>query len=131
RTVQRAGELLALTFARGDLQLAALSPGNLVWRTDDPTLHRRMQRTYSRDLVARPVPLALRVRARAGLPLALVARDDRHEVEVVAALPLALAEKLPLTLELLREQLGRLGGTPYVLGTLDAEPLDLVLAPKS
>ena len=33
-------------------------------------------------------------------------------------MPLAKAEKQPLTTERLREQLGRLGGTPFKLGEL-------------
>ena len=35
-----------------------------------------------------------------------------------SAMPLAQAEKQPLTTERLREQLGRLGGTPFKLGEL-------------
>jgi putative protease len=38
--------------------------------------------------------------------------------KVESAMPLAKAEKLPLTEEKLREQLGRLGGTPFRLGEL-------------
>jgi putative protease len=131
-SVHPQGELLEVVFHRGDVQLAAISEGNLLWRTDDPTLRRRMERTYARDRVARRVPLFMRVRARAGEPLAVMVRDDRgHEVSVEAEEPLALAEKHPLTLALLREQLGRLGQTPFDLADLEAEPLDPVLAPKS
>ena len=48
-----------------------------------------------------------------------------------------LAEKFPLTIELLREQLGRLGQTPFELasvelqGATDEAPADAVMTPKS
>src|SRR6185369_7539974 len=39
-------------------------------------------------------------------------------VKIASAVPLAAAEKQPLSTERLREQLGRLGGTPFRLGEL-------------
>ena len=46
-------------------------------------------------------------------------------------MPLAQAEKQPLTTERLREQLGRLGGTPFKLGELKNELAGEVLLPVS
>ena len=46
------------------------------------------------------------------------ARRGGHVVKVDSAMPLAAAQKQPLTTERLREQLGRLGGTPFKLGDL-------------
>ena len=49
----------------------------------------------------------------------MIARDEEsHVVQLDSAMPLAKAEKQPLTIERLREQLGRLGGTPFKLGEL-------------
>ena len=46
-------------------------------------------------------------------------------------MPLAKAEKQPLTTESLREQLGRLGGTPFRLGELKNHLSGEVLLPVS
>ena len=49
----------------------------------------------------------------------LIARDELgHIAQAQSAAPLARAEKQPLTTEKLRDQLGRLGGTPFQLGEL-------------
>jgi putative protease len=48
-----------------------------------------------------------------------------------STMPLAKAEKLPLSEEKLREQLGRLGGTPFQLGKLDNFLTGEVLLPVS
>ena len=55
----------------------------------------------------------------AGKPLTLIARDeDGHVAKVDSAMPLAKAEKAAAVREKLREQFGRLGGTPFKLGEL-------------
>ena len=46
-------------------------------------------------------------------------------------MPLEVAEKRPLTTDLLSEQLGRLGGTPFKIGRLDARLADAVVLPIS
>jgi hypothetical protein len=57
--------------------------------------------------------------ARDGKPLTLIARDEEGNVaKVESAMPLAKAEKTAADEEKLREQLGRLGGTPFKLGEL-------------
>ena len=48
-----------------------------------------------------------------------------------STMPLAKAEKVPLTEEKLRDQLGRLGGTPFKLGVLKNLLAGEVLVPVS
>jgi putative protease len=64
-----------------------------------------------------------------GQLLTLIARDELgHVTRTESAMPLARAEKQPLTTERLREQLGRLGGTPFKLGELkNGVPADVML----
>ena len=51
--------------------------------------------------------------------MTVIARDELgHIAEAVSAVPLEKAERQPLTEERLREQLGRLGGTPFALGEM-------------
>ena len=123
---------VALVFHRGDVRLKAVTIGSIVWKTDDPEIRQRLEQSYARDIVAHPQPVAVRVRAALGEPLQVTFRDGAgHTATVGGDRPLERAEKHPLTLEVLREQLGRLGGTPLCLGTLDADPLDPAMVPKS
>jgi putative protease len=123
---------IEVRFGRGDVDLAAVPAGSRVWKTGDPAVRRRLEGTYARDTVARRVPLTLRVSAPLGGPLRVALRDDAGR-EAMAAWdgPLARAERHPLTLDLLRDQFGRLGQTPYELAGVEADTLDPVMVPKS
>jgi putative protease len=67
--------------------------------------------------------LDLRLFGSAGGPLKLVAQCDEHEVTARSEAALAPASKRALDDAMLREQLGRLGETPFVLGALDRSGL--------
>lgn len=102
-------------FERGKIHFAAIPPGARVWKTDDPRLNRELRQSYARPLPSPACPVDLVVSGRAGEPLVLCGAG----IEVASALPLQLAQKHPLSTETLREQLGRLGGTGWVLRDLD------------
>lgn len=130
--------LVEITFRAEDVDLGAVPVGSTVWRTDDPQVRRRLEQTYSRDLVVRRVPLSIRVRAVIGKPLEIAAVDEGgSEVQVASDLPLEKARKHPLAADLLREQFGRLGDTPFELATVEIIANDgpaqaaPVMAPKS
>ncbi len=109
--------LATLRFGHGDLDWRRVRTGQLVWKTNDPALDREVRSTFEGDTVRFQRPLSLEVHGRIGTPLTLIANDGiGHVVQVESALPLAAAEKQPLTSERLAEQLGRLGGTPFRLG---------------
>jgi U32 family peptidase len=65
----------------------------------------------------------LRVFGRAGAPLKVLATVDGETVEARSEVTLAPAAKRALDETQLREQLGRLGETPFVLGALDHSAL--------
>lgn len=110
------GRFVKLKFGEGSVNLAAVSVGAKVWKTDDPALRRRLERTYQGADAPRQSPVRVQVSAAEGTPLEVVWRDDAgHSVRVTTSQPLARAEKHPITQELVREQLGRLGGTPFFL----------------
>ncbi len=116
--VQGSGEI-AITFMPGAVNFARLHVGDKVWKTSDPELDRELRQTFSGDAPRFQRPIALEVHGHAGTMLTLVARDELgHIAQAVSTMPLARAEKQPLTTEKLREQLGRLGGTPFRLGEL-------------
>jgi U32 family peptidase len=111
-----------LTFGRDALDLSRVQPGQRVWKTDDPELMRRLRKSYEGDQARRRVALDLVVEATVGRCLRIRGQAASGAVcLVVSPDPLAEAQKHPLTLSVLREQLGRLGGTIYELRHLEAK----------
>lgn len=129
---------LRLSFGRGDINLAAVSAGSTLWRTDDPALKRRLERSFAGDVVLPRIPLSLEFSGESGSCLRVVGSDEvGTSVEVSWDQPLAEARKHSLTMELVRDQFGRLGGTPFRLESVkftnDRGPADSlpVMVPKS
>jgi len=111
--------LTELRFGYGDLDFRRIHVGDKLWKTNDPELDKRIRQTFAGETPRFQRPVALEVHGAAGRPLTLIARDELgHVVQVESLMPLAPAEKTPLAVEKLREQFGRLGGTPYKLGDL-------------
>lgn len=67
--------------------------------------------------------LHVRLFGHAGAPLKALWRLGDEEVESRSEVPLTPAARQPLQVDRLREQLGRLGDTPFVLGDLDLSGL--------
>jgi putative protease len=127
------GPVVEITFERGGVNLPAVSVGGIVWKTDDPSLRRRLEASFSRDRVARRVPISASVVARVGEALTVTVRDDAgRETAVAWDRPLELAQKFPLDAATFREQFGRLGDTPFELASVTGldEPSG-AMVPKS
>ncbi len=108
-----------VTFGRDDVRLSAVGIGSLVWKTDDPAIRRRLEATYSRDIVVRREPIDFIVEVSGERRLTLRARDSNgREACAEAEGPVQDAIKHPLTVEFLRTQLDRLGDTPFKLGSV-------------
>jgi len=108
-----------LRFGRGDVDVSRIHVGDKVWKTSDPELDRRLRSTFAAAHPKFQRPIQMEVQGRIGQPLTLIVRDEiGHIVQVASALPLAEAEKQPLTTDRLRAQLGRLGGSAYKCGEL-------------
>ena len=120
------GGSLELRFANRALNHAVLRRGDLVWRTDDPELARRI-----RAFPAERVPVSVRAVAREGEPLATVWEAGNARVNVASAAPLGRARNRALDRELLRDQFSRLGNTPYRLAQLDLSVEGAPFAPAS
>jgi putative protease len=116
------GGRVELAFGRDAVDLAAIAPGQAVWKTDDPQLTARLRRTFTGDLPLRRQPIDVHVRAAPGEPVRVVARTPSGAAcEVVSAEPAREATKHPLDAATLRDQFGRLGGTPFELRGLVAD----------
>ena len=128
---QRHGETV-LRFGRDDIDFSRVHLGDRVWKTNDPELDRRVRQTFEGDKIRFRREITLDVHGHAGTPLTLIARDQEgHVAQADSTAPLARAEKQPLTTERLTDQLGRLGGTPFKLGTLHNHLEGEVILPVS
>lgn len=101
---------------RSGIQWSRIQPGHQLWKTDDPALNKEIRQSWSGftpDVPGRPIDI--RVEGQAGAPLRLLCEGH----EVVSSMILEVAESRPLQEEILRDKLGRLGGTEYTLGGLE------------
>jgi len=123
---------VALTFGRDHVDLRRLNIGNKLWKTDDPELDRRLRQTFDGESPKHQRPVHVEVHGRAGQAMTLIVRDEcGHVVQHDSAVPLAIAERQPLSPERLKDQLGRLGGTPFQLGSLVSHLEGAVILPMS
>jgi putative protease len=116
----------------GEIHFDRVHRGDKIWKTSDPGLDRKLRQTYSGPTPQFRRPLDLEVHGHLGAPLTVIARDETgHVVQLASSMTLADAEKQPLTTERLREQLGRMGGTPFRLGRLENRLEGQVILPMS
>jgi putative protease len=130
-----AGERVQLAFKHGMLNLDALRQGQPVWKTDDPALARTLRKSYTTAAPQRRMPIDVSVRAAVGdrlqITVRVVNRPDFVWILTMDEPVLQEALRHPLTAEVLTEQLGRLGGTPYELLNLEAEIIGRPMVPLS
>jgi putative protease len=120
-----------LRFGNGVLNLKRIRRGDLVWRTHDPDLDKLVRPYVEADTPVRKQRISVRVAAREGARLVTEwqVRDVRALVESDA--PLGAATHRAVDEQYLREQLGRLGNTPYELGEIELEVEGRPFAPSS
>ncbi len=117
--VEAVGSDSRVTFSR-DFDLAQVQVGDKLWKTSDPELDRRLLQSYTAQDPQFRRPLAFTVHGCAGGFLTLEARDELgNTVQASSTILLAAAQNQALGDERLTEQLGRLGGTPFFLASLD------------
>jgi putative protease len=132
-TDARTGESV-LRFGHGDLDFKKIRPGHRVWKTNDPALDRELRSTFTGEKIRYTRPIRAEAHGHAGAPFTLLLDDGQgHVVRETSVLPLeaAPADQRPLTTERLRDQLGRLGGTPFHLGDLDNRLEGALMLPTS
>jgi len=128
----RNSEFVELGFGHGDIDFSRVHVGDKLWKTSDPELDRRLRQSYEGAAPKFQRPIDIEVHGVTGKPLTLIAHDEFGNVaKVESSMPLAKAEKQPLTTGRLREQLGRLGGTSLKLGELKNNLSGEVLLPVS
>jgi putative protease len=116
--------LLALGFANNALDFARIRPGDRIWRSDDPDIARLAKPYTQPGAPVRKQPVNMKLVAREGERLQLTLwlhRQPDVSVSVAGGEPVARASRQPLGETAAREQLSRLGDTPYQLNTLTCE----------
>jgi len=121
-----------LAFGHGHLDFNRIHEGDRLWKTSDPELEKRWRQSFEGEAPKFTRAVSFEVHGLAGKPLTLIARDALgHVAQSASHMPLAVAERQPLTGERLRDQLGRLGGTPFHLGALTNRVEGAVMLPVS
>ncbi len=131
-TLEPHGRETLIGFGRGDLDFTRIRPGDKLWKTSDPELDRRLRQSFSGDQPKFQRPISMEVHGGEGQPMTVIVHDgEGHVAQLSSAMALAGAEKRPLDADKLREQLGRLGGTPFELGGLSNHLAGAVMLPVS
>lgn len=113
---------------RSQLQWKRIRKGQTLWKTDDPALNEQIKQSWQsfpQDIPKQEIHI--QVKGCVGQPLSL----SCGEITVESNLCLEPAQQHPLTEEVLRQQLGRLGNTPYTLGSIDMQIEGSLLLPLS
>ena len=125
-------DVVRLKFGRGAVDLARIRAGDLVWRSFDPALPRRLKRLTEAAAPVYTRPVSFVVTARSGEPLHLVAQTaNGHSARATGTVPLVPAQHRALDEIFLREHLGKLGGTPWHLEAVTLDSMEPLFVPVS
>jgi len=106
--------------------------GDRVFKTHDTILMAAAGQSYTSPREIKKIPLGFIVTARIGEPFKIAVFDhDGHQFSAVSSFAGQEARNKPLTRELLQKQLDRLGNTPFLVETLEAEIDENVMIPAS
>jgi putative protease len=117
----------ALYFERGHIDFGRLKAGDRVWKTSDPQLQRELKRTYKGEIPRPKTKIDLTVTGAVGKLLTV----ESNGMRVNSSMPLQTAFKRPMTEKSLRDQLGRLGETDFVLGEVHNKLIGQTILPVS
>ncbi len=123
-----------LRFGNGAVRFGRIRAGDLVWRTQDPTLAGLVKPFVEAVSPVRRQPVSVQVTAREGSAVTMewwLAGRPEIAVTVSSGAILGAARDRALSVETLREQLGRLGGTAYELAEVSLESEGAPFAPAS
>ena len=124
--------VVELSFETSAVDLSRIQRGLRIWKTDDPRLNQRLRRTFETADPRRRVGLRLKVTAVAGAYLRVVGEAENGCCcDVQSEQLLEVAVRHAATEDLLREQLGRLGGTVFDLRVLECELSGAPMIPLS
>ena len=125
-----------LGFQNGLFRNVEVSPGQSIWQTDSPQLSKRLRASFASEQFARKVPIDIELKAEVGSAIEAQVRWENAQ-RVLQSLPITLehipepARKHETSEEDLRQQMARLGNTPYELRSLRAQLIGKPMIPLS
>jgi len=126
------GKETVLTFGRSDLNLRRVHIGDRIWKTSDPELDKQLRLSFAGENPQFQRPIDIEIYGEVSQPLIAIARDQLGNiVQVESAISLVEAHTKPLDTDRLQEQFGRLGNTPFCLGTLTNHLNGAIILPVS
>jgi U32 family peptidase len=128
------GSSLALRFANNSIDISRIRPGDLIWRTADPSLADAARPYLNPATPLRRQKVDVAVTARAGEPVRTrwtVREHPGAAVDVESPHSAEKASRRALSPDLLEAQFGRLGATPYALGKIMLETDGACFVPAS
>jgi putative protease len=129
--IHQAAGALELEFGNGAIDPSRIRSGDLVWRTHDPEIDKSVRQFTAASAPVSKQKVDVRATAREGSPLTLEWAVSKLRVTVASDAPLGRAQHRALSVEYLREQLRRLGNTPYELAEVELEVEGAPFAPSS
>ncbi|HEX4274087.1 MAG TPA: U32 family peptidase [Bryobacteraceae bacterium] len=129
--VTRRGRRVELRFGNRAVRFERIRAGDLVWRTDDPNVTQAARPFTEATSPVQRQTVCVRVTAREAA--VLVAEWTLGDVRVVVKSDavLGVAQNRAISIEMVQEQFGRLGGTAYVLGEVSFDVEGSPFAPVS
>jgi putative protease len=129
---QRDKQRVEITLDRQQFQGHRVHAGNIVWKTDDPALRKKLEKSYTQDKPSDKKLVTATIIGKLGGTLTLqFSSPDGLLVSSTWPGPLEKASKHPATLAMIREQLGRLHDTPFELADIKLKLDPQLMIPKS
>ena len=122
--VRPSGTRLELHFGKRDIDFSRIRQGDWVWRTQDVNVDKAAKPFIQANAPLHRQPVQVQVIAHEGQRLHItwtLAKQPQICVSVTSEEPLTRANNRPLSTDYLQQQLGRLGGTAYQIGELQAD----------
>ena len=124
--------LVQLEFGYDDIDFSRIKPGDLIWRTNDPKLYKRLKPLTQTEVPVFTRPISFEVVAKVGQPLQIAATvESGLTLEFKDDAPIQAAKKHGVDQAVMEEKLGRLGGTPYHLEKVQLETDGNAFVPTS
>ncbi len=129
-----------LEFQRGLIRDAELYEGQSIWQTDAPKQTKAWRQTFASERFLRKLRLNISGRVQVGEPLEfqVVWSEQREgisqqdfQISVTSDHVPERAQKHPVSVEAIEQQLGRLGNTPYAIGAVDIQIIGEPMIPLS
>jgi len=126
-----------LAFQNGLFKNIAIKAGQAIWQTDSPQLTKRLRASFATEQYQRKVPIDLSLRIEVGCPIEAEVQwptSNGHNANAIKLkvehIP-AEARKHFITEDELRQQMSRLGNTPYELRSVNANLIGNPMVPLS